>query len=290
MLAATARSVTEVLKSKPGVWYISRKHNGVRGRIQNGKLLSRTDKEFPNAPLNRLVPELLRHGYLRENDEMELCMTRWDADRKAWVDLPLEDTMSIVMSKDKEEFLHSGVFRVFGAVGSYPVADLAERLTKLPLQTEYGQSYVVPVVPRAFGAAEAHEAENYYEQIIQDRGEGVIMRWAYADYKHGRSTLKHGGLIKVKPLDDAEFEVLGCTQEIAKDGTPKDSLGALILKSPAAPGSFQCGAGFTAKQRHDLWLIRNTLCGQKATVEFADRFAKTGIPQFPVFVRFREDE
>lgn len=281
MLAATARSVEEVV-SRPGTWLMSKKHNGIRAIVWNGQLLSRTLKPFPNKDLNRLFLDLYgARGLLAQGDEIELILR--DRDGK---DLPLEFIQSVVMSKDKpftQEPLYTGHLVTWGRYGQQVMPSIPpEFATKHLEATPYDLLDSEGDLAFSLGCAQA-----VYKEVTEAGGEGLIFRRIEAGYKHGRSTLKEGAMVKVKPLLDSEYLIRGVSEELAKDGTPKGTLGSITCEVSELE-TVSVGSGFTAEQRKELWKVRNTLPGKYANISFASRFAKTGVPQFPVFNYIQE--
>lgn len=267
MLAATARSVAEVYASDPkALWIVSEKLDGIRAIVHEGKLLSRTLKPFPNKSLNDRAAELIKRSYLMEGDELEL-VGRGTGGR-----LRCEQTQSIVMARDK---LWDGTYNIFGSYGK-PAAYAQDRCW-----------YASEAQPIPCSMLTQESAEFLYDAVVSKGGEGLMLRKYKQTYKHGRSTLKEGALVKVKPSLDGEFEVVGFAQEMSKGGDPKPSLGALICITPGGAG-FHVGSGFTREQRETLWHKRDTLQDQSVNISFPELFPATGIPRFPVFNFFRE--
>lgn len=118
-----------------------------------------------------------------------------------------------------------------------------------------------------------------YDQIIEGGYEGIIVRHMDAMYERKRSTF----VMKFKPKQSDEYVIVGTQQEFDKDGMPKDSLGALVCQSGDG-NLFNVGTGFTAEQRHQLWLDRHTIPGMVAKVQYQHLTAGKQVPRFPVFV------
>ena len=121
---------------------------------------------------------------------------------------------------------------------------------------------------------------SYYRSLLDEGYEGIMLRRASANYKFGRSTLVSQELIRLKPKEDAEFEIVGFN-ELISDGSPANSLGSLIV----AKGSmhFDVGIGFSDKQRKAIWNNRCKFMRKVVTVSHSDIVGKK--PRNPVFVR-----
>lgn len=121
-----------------------------------------------------------------------------------------------------------------------------------------------------------------YDHIVNLGYEGIIVRHQMAPYERKRSTL----VMKFKPKQQDEYEVIGVTEEIDKDGNPKDRLGALICRSGDG-NTFNVGTGFTDEDRVKLWDIQGILPGMIATVKYQHITSGNKVPRFPVFVEVK---
>jgi DNA ligase-1 len=118
-----------------------------------------------------------------------------------------------------------------------------------------------------------------YDKIIEQGYEGIIVRDVTAPYVRKRSTQ----VMKFKPKQEDEYEIVGSQEEIDIYGTPKNALGSLICKSNDG-NLFNVGTGFTADRRRELWDIRGILPGMKAKVKYQHITTGNKVPRFPVFV------
>jgi DNA ligase-1 len=117
--------------------------------------------------------------------------------------------------------------------------------------------------------------------------EGLMARDPWGMYLQRRSKLnaQECNLMKVKRFFDAEFEVVGQTEEIDKHGNPKGTTGALILK--IGDRTFHCGGGFTKEQRAEFW--QQNLNGKMAKIKYFGGYSG-GAPRFPSFIAFRHED
>ena len=118
-----------------------------------------------------------------------------------------------------------------------------------------------------------------YDEILNQGYEGIIVRNIDAPYERKRSTW----VMKFKPKKEDTYEIIGFTEEIDKDGSPKDSLGALVCSSGDGK-TFNVGTGFTSEQRKHLWEGQDFLRGAKARVKYQHITSGNKVPRFPVFV------
>lgn len=135
--------------------------------------------------------------------------------------------------------------------------------------------------------------------------EGLMVRSLYAPYKSGRSTLRQGYLLKLKPVDTGEGQVTG-TEALERNLNPKlpdelglsrrsshqenkvavDRLGALVLDTEW--GELRVGTGFTEDQRIKYWNTRESLIGRVVQFQYQSVGMKD-VPRFPSFKGFRQD-
>lgn len=165
--------------------------------------------------------------------------------------------------------------------------------------------HVHPVIQTTVGNVEALRE---YERVSLSQGfEGVMIRSMGGEYKHGRSTLKEGLLLKLKRFSDDEALIIGVEclmrngnaaetnalgyveRSSAADGLiPMDALGALIVRR-ADGVEFKVGSGFTETQRYDFWLRQDEIIGKIITYKHFEVGAKDK-PRFPIFKGFRDEK
>lgn len=111
----------------------------------------------------------------------------------------------------------------------------------------------------------------YYEQCLDQGFEGIMVRDPAGRYKFGRSTVKEGLLLKIKPWEDEEATVIGIVEQMhnenelqqdelghakrstAKAGlVPMGTMGALRCQFDDGT-EFEVGTGFSHQQRQDIW-------------------------------------
>ncbi len=138
--------------------------------------------------------------------------------------------------------------------------------------------------------------------------EGVMVRQGDAPYKHGRSTLREGYLLKLKRFEDSEARVVGL-QELLRNGneavtnllgrterssvksglTAGGTLGALIVQDLETGIQFGIGTGFSQAQRDAIWAERDTWEGR--IVKYRHQpVGKKDAPRFPSYLGERMPE
>lgn len=152
-------------------------------------------------------------------------------------------------------------------------------------------------------ASEPEHVQAFAELRVKWGYEGAMIRLATGSYKHGRSTVKERGLLKIKFFDDAEAIATGATEQMhnANEQT-RDELGRSKrskrkdgLVSTGKLGNIVCefrgkrfeiGTGFDDAQRHHYWLRRDALPGSLVKFKYQG-LTPDGVPRFPVFLGFR---
>lgn len=148
--------------------------------------------------------------------------------------------------------------------------------------------------------------------LIKEGYEGAMLRDPNGRYKHGRSTVKEQGLLKVKAffmeanVAEEEAEIVGYEELESNRNLPETNLlgrskrsshkdnmiplgtmGALVCRSPNYPETFKIGSGFTESQRQAFWEQREEYIGKQVTFKHQAEGALDK-PRFPVFVRVHE--
>ena len=154
----------------------------------------------------------------------------------------------------------------------------------------------------------AEELAAYEETCLAQGYEGVMIRRPLAPYKHGRSTLKEGFLLKLKRFTDAEATIIGFEEKMhnaneaktnelgrtkrssAKDGlVPAGVLGAFILRLPNGV-EFNCGSGLNDFQRKKWWTPAYKAALMGKLVKFKYQAHGTDVaPRSPIFLGIRDE-
>jgi DNA ligase-1 len=269
----------------------STKIDGVRASVQGGKLLSRMLKPIPNIN----VQELFRG--LPEGLDGELVVgepTEKDAYRK---------TTSLVISDDKPA--EDIFYHIFDRFSSAPFKDRIADATKCVQET--GHPSVVIVEHLEVSSIEGLDLVE--SKLLEAGYEGVMIRSLNGPYKQGRSSENQGYLLKLKRFQDAEGIILSCFEEMRNENTAtknllghterstkqagkvaKGTLGGFTLRGLNGVHKdveFNCGNGFTALERADLWKRRESLLGLIVRYKYFPGGSKDR-PRFPTFLGFRD--
>jgi len=125
-----------------------------------------------------------------------------------------------------------------------------------------------------------------FNSFIQHGYEGIIVRHPHASYVRSRTP----NLMKLKPRKTDEYDIIGTKEEISIDGTPKDTLGALICKKDNQ--IFSVGSGLTDEERRWFWEMRNELASGNyvAVVKYQNLTLHRGVPNCPVVMAVKKKE
>jgi DNA ligase-1 len=267
----------------------SPKIDGVRCLVERSgnrcHAYSRSMKLIPNKYIQEVLSELHFHGL-----DGELVVGSPTANNCMQV------SMSGVMTHDGVPNFQFYVFDRWSLEAPY-----FERLASCEPINFHPRVVVLP-----HSRIESYEELLDFESRYTAMGyEGVMVRGFNNRYKQGRSTLREGGLLKVKRFLDSEAEVLdieplmrnnnpakvnelGLTsRSTAADGKVADDLmGSLTVRDIHTGVVFDIGTGFTEADRIHIWNERKALKG--SLVKY--KHFPTGVkdrPRFPVFLGFR---
>lgn len=279
LLAINRDKVTQ----QPESLHYSTKLNGVRCIFFGGVAYARSLNPLPNNSLQEYASS---YAELLEGIDSEVIVGNpYDVE-------VLNNTVSFCMSKDKGE-----MFTLYTFDRYHPNYAWIDRYKSLQSLSELPSIIIHPHIE----LTSYDELYKYEEEVLQKGGEGIILRDTYGRYKCGRSGKVRPELQKLKRFLDEEFEVINYyaelqnTNELTKDNVghakrstskegmiPKERLGGLTCVTKEGY-EFGVGGGFTAKQREELWSVRDSLIGQLVTVQYFG----VGIDKVPLLPTFR---
>lgn len=234
-------------------WVMSEKLDGVRGFWDGKQLISRQGN--PLAPPDYFVhdfPPFAIDGELfsERGKFEEIARTVRASEPKGWYQLKLH------------------VFDVPNAKGN-----LFERLSVLEQYLAKHPTPYIQIIEQIPIKDKSHLMQ-FYQNILAQQGEGVVVRDPKADYIHGRSAQ----ILKLKPVQDAECTVIAHHKG---KGKYADKLGAITCEN--AHGRFRIGSGFKDKDRENPPPI-----GTIITYKYRG-FTAQGKPRFATFLRTRTE-
>jgi DNA ligase-1 len=164
--------------------------------------------------------------------------------------------------------LHYMVFELPGGAG-----DFAQRARRIEaLAQRLGWEALVAVEQGPVTSRQA--LQRRLDEVVSAGGEGLVLHRADAPYETGRS----GALLKLKPQQDAEAQVVG---HVAGRGRHAGRLGALRLRGEDGT-EFLVGTGYTDADRETPPPV-----GAWVTYRYRGR-TDAGVPRFASFLRLRD--
>lgn len=249
------------------------KEDGYRCAIVNGKPQTRSGKQLANV-------------YVRETLEA--------------LDLPeLDGELVLVNSKS-----FNSVQSAFGSYGGSPCFKYVvfDKFTDLRapyekrfedaakyLQSQDHLNFLT--LARNFVINTPAELWELFHMAIDNGDEGLIIRDPKGPYKNGRSTLKQGWMLKLKPHKDAEATIVEVLELMHNEDAgnsnklenmvPGNTMGAFLCKMPCGK-TFKVGTGqgLTHKLRDEFWQNRDKLIGKPLTYTY-HKLTEAGIPREP---------
>ena len=256
MLAST--KMLSSLPNNTSGFYVSEKYDGVRAYWTGSHFLTRQGNLI-NAPtwFTEAFPTHALDGELwiarNRFDDVSAAIRRKVADDSEWRNIK---------------------YMVF----DLPINNLAFYQRKERLQSIFDSQRPFPswlkLVTHTVFDNKA-ELSKYFNHVVAELGEGVMLNVGNATYERGRSK----GIFKVKPLYDAEAVV---TAYQPGKGKYKGMLGALWVRNNKGQ-IFKIGSGFTDKERENPPKV-----GDIISYEYSG-FSKSGLPRFARFSKVRTD-
>ncbi len=298
-LACTIESTDQVKFPVLG----SYKFDGLRCIVGgDGVAYSRTLKPFPN----RFIQEYFQ--------KVRPALNGFDGELIVGppnLENTLNTSVSGIMSEQGEPDF---TFYIFDYVPLYPAVacNATERYLNTIEQIEERSGFPdnrVKVVQQYL--IESHdELDEFESKALTEGYEGVMIKGAYSLYKFGRSTVREGGLGKIKRFVDDEFEVVGFEEQMKNNNlaekdnfgntkrssckenlAPAGTLGRIICELPDGSGrTFGVGTfkGWTHEYRKEIWDNREKYVGKMLKVKYFP-LGTVNLPRLPVGLCFRDE-
>lgn len=244
-------------------YLMSEKLDGVRG-IWDGKYLKTRQNYKIKTPdfFTKNFPPFTIDGELwiarNKFDEISALIRSGDSNLTLWKEVTYN------------------IFDVPNACEEFKISTCTLK-NRLAVLEEYLQKYpsayikIIPQIP----VENQNNLNQFYESIIKNQGEGIVIRKNLSPYEKGRSK----NAMKLKPYDDAECELVGFRKG---KGKFENQVGALLCKLPNGQ-IIKIGSGLKDKDRKNPPKI-----GSIITYKF-NGLTKNSLPRFPVFLRIRDE-
>lgn len=268
------------------------KIDGIRAVIHDKRPLSRKLITLPN----KFIQGFFGHAHFQGLDGELVVGEPNDP-------LCIKHTTSGVMSHDGEPDFTFYVFDKWDHPGGYA----ARRRAAEEVVRAIGHPRVV--VLSSYRICDEKGLLEYESAALSAGYEGIILRDDLGGYKHGRSTVREGGLLKLKRFLDGEAEVLEVIEEqfngneaqkdnlgrtkrsSAKAGkTGKGRAGALRVRDLRTGAVFEVGTGMTDADKAEWWQwwTRTPAPGGDRLVKY--KYFPIGMqarPRHPVYLSWR---
>jgi DNA ligase-1 len=282
--------------------FASEKMDGVRFLSFKDKTLSRNGKPFPNVRLNELFQDFRSSLRGTRYEDCVLEGEIWSETRHDSRSL----SSSFVRSKKKDE--GDLTFVIFDGM---PLSEYSKDKPKRSYADRYSYLSMLPVPDDLLFTIveqkiiyDEEELSVFMNSVLQQGGEGLIVRDPSKPYKHGRCTLGERNLFKFKPVlvghgiitdfgplrtmkknRARTMDAFGQPERLHKkdDYEEQDTLG--YLKVSYEGDSFKIGSGFTDAQRRNLWSDKENLRGKTVIFKYYKGYLRR--PDCPIFLGVR---
>lgn len=263
---------------------VSPKLDGVRALVIDGVVVSRSLKPIPNKYVQELFGKAKYNGL-----DGELIVGEVTAENV------FQATTSGVMSIEGGPNVRYFVFDHYSPLPFNERLAVAESLAGGCVV--YVQHSLIKSQAQLLRKEKQYLARGY---------EGLMARDPAGQYKHGRSTLKQGWLLKLKRFMDSEAKIIAAKELMHNSNeamtnalghkershkkagmVSKNMLGAITVVDIESGVEFDIGTGFTEAQRQELW--QQDLVGQLVRYKYQLVGVKEK-PRFPVFLGFRSEK
>ena len=293
MLAVAPDDITDV---KLPV-YASTKLDGIRCLFIDGKMLSRSLKP-------------IRNGYLQQKYEP---LKQYSKDYNTILDgelyghgMTFQEISSDVMTTYKQTDQRLSYWAFDCITGEDYAQDFYSRLKELQIVIDLVMCPIVFVEQRIM-QSHAEIVENF-EKVQKVGYEGLILRPLYSRYKQGRSTVKEGLMLKIKPWHTWDARIVGViqetevdpdaprtTNELGRSVTSKKQDDRVLIERACAflvnygNQMVKVSLAMTQLEREEVWENSKDYLGKMIEYKGMLVGAKN-VPRHPIFVRFREDK
>lgn len=260
-------------------FYLQPKLNGERCIVSkfHGKPLLLSSYEDPFSFLDKIrntVEEVWKAYGLSVLFDGEIYKHGWEREK-----IHSACSRTVNYNPDVEE-LEYHIFDIKAAIPQGERLELLKNIFNFINQ----QTTPLKLVPTYW--ASPHTCMKISDRFLQDGYEGSIFRNpTYPTYEARRLTNQ---LLKYKPTEIDEYEILDVEEAISKNGEPLAMVGAFIVQGEDL-NPFRVGAGkLTHIQRKHYWIIQSTLKGMTLVTKQGKIKTTNGIPTCAVAVEVKE--
>lgn len=203
---------------------ISTKMDGIRMIVKDGQILTRSLKPLPNLQLNQKFEPLRK--FTEEKDVI--------LDGEVFAPgIPFQFIVSCVMTQDYTDILaikkwsklcqeHDYIIsrqEVFDKLKFYCFDSIKDKNNEISFcnRHDFIEECLVGFCDIAcpveqIPVSNAKEVEEYFEQVLEEGFEGLIIRNAKSPYKYGRTRISENNSYKLKPWATEDAKIIGFVQ------------------------------------------------------------------------------
>ncbi len=276
----------------------STKLDGIRCIIKEGEILSRSLKQIQCKQLRERLEPIRK--FSEDNNII--------FDGEIYSDkLSFQEITHFVMTQDlgDEELPASMKFYCFDSIEDNKTdTPFKQRADFATLCMMRFPDIAVPVEQVEVDSAE--EVNDFFEQVLKENYEGLILRDPKGAYKYGRGTLKESLIFKVKPFLDFDGQIIDVIQatEVNEDAEKKiNELGRSVTsKKKGERHTIEKASAFMVKyegkdlkvvlsmtdeEKEEVWNNKDSYLGRWISYK-GMLVGSKDVPRHPVMLRFRE--
>jgi DNA ligase 1 len=278
MLAKNLNDYKDKIDYSQGYYGIQCKFNGVRCVATKNGLFSRTGEEFLSVPH---ITESLKK-FFDENPEAVLDGELFNSELREELNLIIKLTRKTVkitqedLDKSKEiieYFIYDGFD--CSKKETHSDSDYIVRKQWIDDEVKKLNSKHIKIV-NTFVFSTVEDLERHYNNLIEQRHEGGIIRNLCSPYEFKRSK----NLLKIKPENDAEFEITGISEG---QGNWSGKAKIISLKSlDKTPYEFNATFKGSMEDAEECLKNKDNWIGKVVTIKY-NGFTGLGVPNYAQF-------
>ena len=280
----------------------STKLDGIRCIFYKGQILSRSLKQIQNKQLREKLEPIRK--YSEETD----CILDGEIYSPK---LSFQAITHFVMTQDLEDEIIPDhlKFYCFDYLDPDGLGNNTVFQFRLSIVFEVSSKFsdlMIPVIHVKVN--DSQEVESYFDEVLKEGYEGLILRNPKSYYKFGRGTVKEGIIFKVKPFVTFDAKITGVeqstevneeaekkTNELGRSVTSKKKDDRHLIEKASAfwvdyeGKPLKVVLAMTDPEKVAVWANRASLIGK--TIEYKGMLVGSkDVPRHPVMIRYREDK
>lgn len=279
---------------------VSPKLDGIRCIIKDGVLLSSHLKPINNARIVRRFAKLAiwakNHNMILDGELLAPSLTFTE----------LSGRVRSLNDPIPEDLTFNCFDCVIEETYNTPFKNRISDVNVLDQFPDFPKEYFVIVEQTLFSSMD--EVKKLYEESLQKKCDGVMLRSPEGPYKCGRATVKEGYIYKLKPYQTFDAKIIGFVQATAVKKTAEKKINemgnSVTSKKKDDRELVDMAAAFlveydgrelavmialTHEERKDIWMNQEKYLGRM--IEYKGMLAGSkDLPRHHVFLRFRDDK